>query len=211
MSQSSHEEAVTRNRCTASSFRSSAFSCRPARSRILSTPRVAKAVSNPPARPARAAMDAVRIVTPAVIADHLLVPVLGHSNSGMHEGVFLLNNAPDCSDGFIGLAVPGGSIRSWSLRTSSARGVRDQTGPEASGTHWVHAESAPWRVQRSRASPLEGTAGQITGEAATRPLLRRGSEFESPHPTSPLDARASDHSASATIVGPAPPATLGTQ
>src|SRR5215217_334672 len=66
----------------------------------------------------------------------------------------------------------------------------------------------------------KGRSGhQAFGETADRhaySLLTSGGEagdveFESPHPTSPLDARASNHSASATIVGPAPPATLGTQ
>jgi hypothetical protein len=60
-------------------------------------------------------------------------------------------------------------------RRAGAPGGARPTGPEASGTHWLHAGPVGRGGQRAPAVTTSdrGTAGQVAGEAATRPLLRR--------------------------------------
>jgi hypothetical protein len=65
-------------------------------------------------------------------------------------------------------------IHPLSRRAGAPRGARP-TGPEASGTHRLHAGPVGRGGQRAPAVTTSdrGTAGQVAGEAATRPLLRR--------------------------------------
>ena len=101
------------------------------------------------------------------------------------------------------------------LRTprASAGGVRDRTGPEPTGTRWVHAEPAGRGLRRARVVTKGAAEPQVRLPTPSPPGSPSGGgpEFESPHPTSPLDARAAITWRVRQLSASAPPATLGTQ
>jgi hypothetical protein len=79
--------------------------------------------------------------------------------------------------------MPGRPIRSLVAEDRSAVGVRDRTGPEPTGTRWVHAEPAGRGVQRARAVTTGAKEPQVRPPAQPPPGTTSGGgpEFASPH------------------------------